>query len=336
MSRGLVKRACVLLLGGGLLLGVAACLPVDAVFVLTPIGGPPPVEVTFDASASSPAGAITFYEWDFGDGTVGEGIVVNHTYTQLGEYWVTLHCHSRDGSAYDSRTSRMVVCTNGPDVTFTATPSTGEVPLRVVFDGKETTPLAISRYAFSWWGPDRERYVIQTVQWDFGDGATTTWENDLEPQLFQLRPPRPLYATHTYSAPGAYTVTLTITDSFGLTGSAERQVIVGGSEPNPTAGFTVVSAFWEATDEEDDPEQECLSIWGEVRNDGAVEAGCQLTATAYDASDNPVGTITNWPAADTNIAVGSTQAFAFLHCALSVLPAQVARVEVEVTDAVQF
>jgi len=335
MRRGLAKRVCALLFGGGLLLGAAACLPVDAVFIANPIGGPPPLEVTFDASASTPENAIRLYEWDFGDGTQGEGVIVDHTYTQLGEYWVELHCHSRDGAEYDSSHRRKVVCTDGPDVAFNATPTTGDAPLRVLFDDEETTPPAEARYGITFWGPKRERHVIQTVLWDFGDGLTTTWENDLVAQIVQIfPPPSPLVVDHTYSAPGTYNVTLTVTDSFGLTGAAERQVIVGGSGPDPIPGvtedFTIVSGFWQVTDEEDDPEQECLDIWGDVRNDGP-EAGCELSATAYDATGNPVGSIKNWPAADTNIRSGGTQPFSFFLCDFAVLPSQVARVDIVVS-----
>ena len=46
--------------------------------------------VTFDASASSDNVGIVSYEWDFGDGTTGTGITTTHTYTNPGNYMVTL------------------------------------------------------------------------------------------------------------------------------------------------------------------------------------------------------------------------------------------------------
>jgi PKD repeat protein len=47
--------------------------------------------ITFDASYSTPnGGIITSYDWDFGDDTHGQGMIVNHTYTDPGEYNVTL------------------------------------------------------------------------------------------------------------------------------------------------------------------------------------------------------------------------------------------------------
>ena len=45
---------------------------------------------TFDASGSSPAGLITNYQWDFGDGTSANGQTVQHTYTSPGSYTATL------------------------------------------------------------------------------------------------------------------------------------------------------------------------------------------------------------------------------------------------------
>ena len=44
-----------------------------------------------DASASSdPDGAITAYQWSFGDGTTGSGATATHGYGQAGTYPVTL------------------------------------------------------------------------------------------------------------------------------------------------------------------------------------------------------------------------------------------------------
>jgi len=47
--------------------------------------------VTFDGSASTDAdGAIVAYAWSFGDGSSGSGQLVQHQYTEPGEYVVTL------------------------------------------------------------------------------------------------------------------------------------------------------------------------------------------------------------------------------------------------------
>ncbi|MEM4202644.1 MAG: PKD domain-containing protein [Candidatus Methanomethylicaceae archaeon] len=47
--------------------------------------------ITFDGTSSTdPDGSIVRYTWNFGDGTVGEGAVVTHMYTNPGTYTVTL------------------------------------------------------------------------------------------------------------------------------------------------------------------------------------------------------------------------------------------------------
>lgn len=46
--------------------------------------------VVFNASGSTDNVGIVSYDWDFGDGDIGTGIITNHTYTNPGKYMVTL------------------------------------------------------------------------------------------------------------------------------------------------------------------------------------------------------------------------------------------------------
>jgi PKD repeat protein len=55
-----------------------------------------------------------------------------------------------------------------------------------------------------------------TYSWDFGDGAKATGSSP----------------THTYSAPGNYTVTLTLTDYWGHTFASTQTVVVAATPPN--------------------------------------------------------------------------------------------------------
>ena len=49
------------------------------------------VPLAFDGSRSfDPNGSITRFEWDFGNGQTAEGEIVNHTYSETGQYEVTL------------------------------------------------------------------------------------------------------------------------------------------------------------------------------------------------------------------------------------------------------
>jgi len=55
--------------------------------------------VSFDASLSNdPDGSITSYAWNFGDGNVGNGQFVTHTYTTSGTHSVTLTVVDNDGA----------------------------------------------------------------------------------------------------------------------------------------------------------------------------------------------------------------------------------------------
>lgn len=96
------------------------------------------------------------------------------------------------------------VSTVPPNASFTATPTSGKAPLKVSF--KDTSTGSPSKEA-----------------WDFGDGSTSTSSNP----------------THTYDKPGAYTVTLTVSNSAG---SDTATAVVTAQDPDdkpPSGSFTV-------------------------------------------------------------------------------------------------
>jgi hypothetical protein len=72
--------------------------------------------VTFNGSgSSSPNGPITSYSWNFGDGNFGTGAVVQHTYSMLGEYTVTLTV--RDGTGASASAAIQVRVVEGTVIT---------------------------------------------------------------------------------------------------------------------------------------------------------------------------------------------------------------------------
>lgn len=69
-----------------------------AAFSFHPRGGEAPLTVTFDASAScDPDGRVEEYHWDFGDGSLGEGMLVQHRFVEEGTYWVVLTVLDNNG-----------------------------------------------------------------------------------------------------------------------------------------------------------------------------------------------------------------------------------------------
>jgi PKD repeat protein len=177
-------------------ISVTTTLPVNQPpvpsFTASPLSGDAPLLVNFDASASSDTdGSITAYAWNFGDGTVGTGRAVSHTYATVGTYTARLTVTDDDG-AIASATSSLSVTTpsaNQPPVAlFTASPLSGTAPLLVSFDASAASDADGSITAYAW---------------DFGDGTTGTGRT----------------VSHTYATVGTYTSRLTVTDDDGATSS---------------------------------------------------------------------------------------------------------------------
>ena len=90
---------------------------------------------------------------------------------------------------------KLVPMAFAPVASIVATPSSGEVPLKVIFDGSGSY--------------DKDGNIV-SYKWDFGDGSTSTG----------------IKTTHIYTSIGEYTVTLSITDSQGFKGESQTHIIV--------------------------------------------------------------------------------------------------------------
>jgi PKD repeat protein len=168
-------------------------LTADADGPYTGVVGEP---VTFDGSGSSPAESIISYEWDFGDGETGSGVVISHTYAATGTYTVILTV--ADPNTQDTDTTTATITAAGENQPPTAVITTEEIPKAepcLRFIGSDSTD------------PDGQ---IVLYEWDFGDGNTDTGE-EIE---------------YCYAEAGDYTVTLTVTDDAGATGSTSLDVTV--------------------------------------------------------------------------------------------------------------
>lgn len=181
-----------------------------AAFSPSPSSGQAPVTVTYDAEASTDAdGSVASYAWDFGDGTTGTGATVFHDYASGGSYVVRLTVTDNQGATGSTEQTLVVAPPNvAPTASIVASPPSGQAPVAVTFDGSDSADAD---------GP------LASYAWDFGDGATGTGET----------------TSHTYSGQGIYTVTLTVTDDQGVTGSTTTTVAVSPPNLAPTAGIVV-------------------------------------------------------------------------------------------------
>lgn len=171
--------------GGGNLLPAQTSTP-SADFTAQPRSGEVPLTVTFQNRSQ---GNITQVEWDFGDGNTSTEPSPTHTYTSAGNYTVSLWVSDGTTIGTDTRV-RTDYITVDPE------------PFVVNFEANLENELGNRGGAPATWeftntstgGP----FVIRT--WDFGDGNTATFPNP----------------SHTYSEPGIYTVSLTLTTSSGF------------------------------------------------------------------------------------------------------------------------
>jgi len=145
-------------------------------FTGSPTTGTAPLTVDFTDQSSG----ATSWDWDFGDGGSSTAKNPSHTYTSDGVYTVSLTATNACGNDTETKTNYINVdpCV-APVADFVGSPTSGDYPLTVNFTDQSTG-------ASSW-------------DWTFGDGGTSTAQNP----------------SHTYTADGVYTVSLTATNACG-------------------------------------------------------------------------------------------------------------------------
>ncbi len=214
-----VRGASLCFLGAISLLAVA-CSPMTPsgggtnlapvpVLSANPLSGDYPLVVDFTSAGSTdPDGSIATYSWNFGDGSALVSTPdATHTYTTAGSFTAKLTVYdngNKSSSAITVITTTTPPANVAPTALASATASVGKVPLLVSFSSEGST--------------DSDG-TIASYSWDFGDGtAASTLANP----------------DHIYTAPGAFTATLTIVDDDGGSDSGDVAIQVNANV-GPTA-----------------------------------------------------------------------------------------------------
>jgi PKD repeat protein len=186
--------------------------PVNAVLTLSAASGTAPLFLSAStANSSSPNGTIASSTINFGDGSATvAGPSASHTYNSPGTFTVTAGVTDSVG-ATASATQKVTVSPATPTAALSVSSSSGAAPLSV------SASLAGSL------APDG---TISSGAINFGDGSPTATG---------------LTANHTYSSPGTFTVTGTVTDSNGAKATATQQVIVSRAVPTAVLAVTPLS-----------------------------------------------------------------------------------------------
>jgi len=148
-----------------------------AAFSAIPTSGQRPLTVQFTDQST---GSITSWSWSFGDGGTSTLRSPSHTYDATGYFTVSLTVSGPGGSDTETKTNYIHVTEPAPVAQFSASPTSGNVPLEVRFT-------------------DQSIGVIESWRWNFGDGGTSVVQNP----------------SHTYSSAGSFTVRLTVSGAEG-------------------------------------------------------------------------------------------------------------------------
>lgn len=164
---------------------------VKADFTSSSAAGCTPLVVQF---ANTSGGSPTSFFWDFGNGSTSTLQNPGVLYNVPGTYTVKLVASDGAGNADSVIKTNYVTVYAKPVVNFDISPDAGCSPLNVSFTDKST---AASGTEEKW-------------SWDFGDGQVSSVQNP----------------THTYTTIDTFSVSLTVTNSFGCSNLAQKARVV--------------------------------------------------------------------------------------------------------------
>ena len=161
---------------------------------------------------TDPDGTIAFYRWSFGDGAnIINDKTPTHEFTKTGVYNVSLVVIDNNGSSA-SATKQITISSqkNDPPNARCNGPYFAKANTYISFSSSGTTDPDVS---------DELSY-----EWSFGTGNTSSEQNP----------------TYKYKKSGNYTVTLTVTDSSGVSDSSSTYALITKQKEESTPGFEIL------------------------------------------------------------------------------------------------
>jgi PKD repeat protein len=166
--------------------------------------------LTFSDNGSfDPDGGPLTYTWTFGEGSPVNGPSATHAFSAEGAYAVILTLSDNQGAtASASLTVTISLTPNQAPVAVITGPAVGTVNQALTFGADSSSD------------PDGNPL---TYAWSFSEGGTDSGPS----------------TTHTYAATGTYTVTLTVSDNQGGTGSATHTVTISLAPNQPPVALMI-------------------------------------------------------------------------------------------------
>ena len=194
---------------------LGGCTPVD----VQTVAGPRTLKIneagTFTSTLNGGSNPAEYY-WDFGDGTVVQGMNSTHQFTKPGTYTVTFSATNCGGTDVESYQLAVTGATPPPAtptlsiVSLTPSPASATVGENIRFsaDVRGTAPISF--------------------RWNFGDGNTST----------------AAAPSHVYSTPGTYTVILEAQNASGIDRRMQSVEVKKAAVFNPCDTITELNSVY--------------------------------------------------------------------------------------------
>jgi len=221
---------------------MAAAPPTGSVF--TPI--------VFNGSFSSdPENDTLNYNWDFGDGTTGFGMVCSHEFSAAGKYQVTLKVSDGGPGSEDTDSLEINISDTEPvaliEIDTPINNGTYQKDTEVVFNASRSRDES----------PTQLNYT-----WDFGDNTDYGYG---------------VLASHVFTSGGLFTVTLTVTDPGGQQSVDAKDVIINNppsaniSSPQDNQIYYTIDEVVFSSNGSYDPDENALTFqWTDNQLPGQV------------------------------------------------------------------